>query len=236
MSSYHPNRAVLGLAVAALALGGSACAHVGQDDFDSEVAELRGMISDGDRQNQEQTEALAARLESTEERMRRLESELNALSSEISGMEVEVDRLGSAVRAHVPIHFGFDESEIPEEGRELVRRFASVVAEHYPTAYLTVEGFTDPAGPAEYNLQLGLARAESVRAGLTENGLDPERIRTVTYGEDTRRLMTQRGSPDGAGRENRRVVIAIDAISPEMGWRPSTSASTGAGAGTGSGS
>ena len=210
-------KTVFGLAAAAAILAGTGCAHVGQDEFEGQIADLRQLIQEGDQTNAERTDALAARLDDAEARMSRLESALRELSSEFEGMRVEMDGLRTAVRAHVPIHFGFDQSEVPEGGEELLERFGSAVNEYYPQAFLTVEGFTDPVGSEEYNLRLGQARADAVRDYLVDDGLAPERIRTVSYGEDTRRLMSDQGGPDGTGRENRRVVIVIDAISPDTG-------------------
>jgi len=216
MNFDTPRNPLLGVGVAALVLMGTGCAHVGQEEFDGQIADLRQMIQEGDQANTERANALEARLDDTERRMTRLERELSTLSGEFDGMKVELNRMSMAVRAHVPIHFGFDESEVPEGGEELLDRFGSVVAEFYPTAFLTVEGFTDPVGTEDYNMRLGQARADAVRSHLLDSGPDPERIRAVSYGEDTRRLLSDRGGPDGEGRENRRVVIVIDAISPDM--------------------
>ena len=76
---------------------------------------------------------------------------------------------------------------------------------------MTVEGFTDPTGPAAYNLALGQRRAEAVQRYLVESELfSPERIRAVSYGEDTSRLVSPgQGGPE-AGLENRRVVLVIE--------------------------
>jgi peptidoglycan-associated lipoprotein len=87
-----------------------------------------------------------------------------------------------------------------------------VLSEYYPEALITVEGFTDPSGSAAYNLRLGQARADNVRGYLvTQSGLSDGQVRSVSYGEDTSRLVRPGAQGPGMeGRENRRVVIVID--------------------------
>jgi peptidoglycan-associated lipoprotein len=87
-----------------------------------------------------------------------------------------------------------------------------VAREYYPDALITVEGFTDPSGSEEYNLRLGQRRAEAVAAYLTEmSDLTGDKLRAVSYGEDTRRLVMPEGwGPGAPGWENRRVVLVID--------------------------
>jgi outer membrane protein OmpA-like peptidoglycan-associated protein len=46
------------------------------------------------------------------------------------------------------------------------------------------EGHTDSVGTNEYNYFLGLKRAAAVSALFLKQGLSPERIKVVSYGED----------------------------------------------------
>src|SRR5690606_20343656 len=123
-----------------------------------------------------------------------------------------VQRLEASLRFTAPVHFGFDEATVDAEARESLQRFAGVVGSHYPTAVVTVEGFTDPSGSAEYNLRLGQRRADAVKSVLVdEAGMNGERVRAVSYGEDTRRLVQPGESgPGQQGRANRRVVLVIE--------------------------
>jgi peptidoglycan-associated lipoprotein len=123
-----------------------------------------------------------------------------------------VERLETAIRFNMPVYFGFDEDEIRAQDRGVLDRFAQVVKEYYPVSLVTVEGFTDPSGSAAYNKRLGMRRAESVKSYLVQaNGLSPDLLRTVSYGEEVARQIRegQRG-PGNEGWENRRVVLVID--------------------------
>ena len=45
-------------------------------------------------------------------------------------------------------------------------------------------GRTDPRGTERYNLQLGLERAEKVKAYLVASGVDAKRVRTASLGKE----------------------------------------------------
>ena len=122
-----------------------------------------------------------------------------------------VERLETSLRVHAPVHFGFDDARLERDQVEVLERLASVLKDHYPEAVLTVEGFTDPAGSAEYNMRLGKARAEEVRSYLIAQGLMGHQVRAVSYGESAdRQVIPGAAGPGAAGRENRRAVIVID--------------------------
>jgi outer membrane protein OmpA-like peptidoglycan-associated protein len=88
-------------------------------------------------------------------------------------------------------------------------RFASVAAKYYPGSKVTVEGFADPAGSVEYNLNLSRRRANAVRSYVTSRGLDASLVQAVGYGES--RLVRPEASRYQPGAElNRRVVFVIE--------------------------
>lgn len=201
------------LAVAAALVVTAGCATVKQDEFRAEMDRVRAEMAEGDAAVESRlngrVDGVETSLMELENRMSALETDLRALGAE---MDATVQRLEASLRFTAPIHFGFDEAVVDAQGRETLERFAAVVGEHYPSAVVTVEGFTDPAGSAEYNLGLGQRRAEAVKSVLVdEAGMMGEQIRAVSYGEDTRRLVQPGQSGPGArGMANRRVVLVIE--------------------------
>ena len=183
----------------------ASCAHVSRKDLDAELNTLRDDLT----QRMDQGDAaLAARVDGMAGDLAALRVELNSMEREFG---VKVSELEASLRVQVPVHFGFDESEVEADGREVLDRFAGVVGRHYPGARITVEGFTDPAGSAAYNLRLGQRRADAVRGYLVAQGMSGDQIRAVSYGENTDRLVAPGAKgPGGAGWENRRVVFVID--------------------------
>lgn len=192
-------------ALAALGLAGAltgCAAGVKQETFSDEIEQLREEMRSGDEQ-------LSRRIDEMSSRTDRLESQLQSLQEEF---DVTVERLQGMLRFNVPVHFAFDDASIREADKPILDRFAKVAKDFYPDAVITVEGFADPAGPMGYNLSLGQRRAESVATYLVKNGgLDRERIKTVSYGEASKRQVVPGAQgPGEAGLENRRVALVID--------------------------
>jgi peptidoglycan-associated lipoprotein len=208
-------------AVLALLTFTTACAHVGQQEFDDRLASLRADLTD---QMEAGDEAVVQRLADTEARLAALESDVAALEEEFGAT---VERLETALRFHIPVHFGFDDDGLNPGARDILARFGEVAREYYPGSLITVEGFTDPAGTSDYNLQLGQRRAESVKAHLVNvEGFNADQVRAVSYGEDSRRLVTAGFGPGDTGWQNRRVVLVID----HDGTAPAGGAVSGGGA------
>ncbi len=203
------NRALRGTAVLAVVATVSGCATVKQDEFQAEMERVRAEMTAGD-------EALDARITANESAIGDVEMRLDRIQSDLQQLATEFDatvqRLETALRFAAPVHFAFDDATVRAEDRELLQRFSSVVNEHYPDALITVEGFTDPSGSAAYNLRLGQRRADAVKAFLVDQGRMPgQQIRTVSYGEDTSRLVDANAAgPGQTGIANRRVVLVIE--------------------------
>jgi peptidoglycan-associated lipoprotein len=191
--------------VLAVALSVASCAHVSQKDLDGQLTTLRGDLV----QRMDQGDAaLGARVDGLAGDLAALRTELDAMEREFG---VKVEELEASLRVHVPVHFGFDQDALEPGGREVLDRFAGVASRYYPGARVTVEGFTDPAGTAAYNLRLGQRRAEAVKGYLVAQGVSAERVRAVSYGENTERLVAPDAQGPGTdGWENRRVVLVID--------------------------
>ena len=197
---------------AALTFAGltAACAHVGQDQFDAELAALRAAIEQATGDSGDSNRRTRAQ-------MAQLEAQLDGLARGLSQLEqdfdVTVQRLETAVRFAMPVYFGFDRANLRPEDLPVLDRFAGVVGEYYPDALLTIEGFTDPSGSETYNLARGQRRAEAVQRYLIESqGFSPQHVRTVSYGEDASRLVAPGQSGQQAGWENRRVVLVIEHV------------------------
>jgi peptidoglycan-associated lipoprotein len=82
-----------------------------------------------------------------------------------------------------PIYFDFDKSEIREDNLPVLEGIAAWMMEK-PEARLKIEGHCDERGTKEYNLALGERRALSVRSHLTGLNVNPQRLHTISYGEE----------------------------------------------------
>lgn len=190
---------------AVVALGVAACARVKPDELAEELAQVRAEMQEGD-QNVEGN--LSSRIDGVESQLSSLEQDLSALREDF---DVTVERMEAAIRFNTPVHFAFDDAAVQTEHHDVLNQFANVVQSHYPGAMVTVEGFADPAGSAEYNRQLGLERAEAVVEHLLGAGLPETQVRAVSYGSsEDRQVAPGEQGPGDDGWQNRRVSFVID--------------------------
>jgi peptidoglycan-associated lipoprotein len=75
-----------------------------------------------------------------------------------------------------------------------------------PEARITIEGHCDERGTREYNLGLGQRRAKATKDYLVAAGIDPNRIKTVSYGKERPFAL---GHDESAWRLNRRAHFVL---------------------------
>ncbi len=101
--------------------------------------------------------------------------------------------------------FDVDSSTLKAGAYNEVNRVAQVLVQ-YPQTNIMVAGHTDSTGSEDYNQTLSERRAMSVKNALVGQGVSPERVTTIGYGES--QPIADNGT--AAGRQmNRRVVITI---------------------------
>lgn len=101
------------------------------------------------------------------------------------------------------IYFAFDSSEVAEQDRALVAAHAAFLAAN-PQVVVSLEGHTDERGSREYNIGLGDHRAQAVRRMLEFQGVTPNQVSTVSYGEEKPAV---EGHDESAWSMNRRVEL-----------------------------
>lgn len=99
------------------------------------------------------------------------------------------------------IYFDYDKSALTEDSKTRLEANAMWLADN-PEATLVLEGHCDERGTGDYNLALGQRRAERAREYLVNLGVEPERLKTVSYGEEVPAVS---GSTEAAWAKNRRV-------------------------------
>jgi peptidoglycan-associated lipoprotein len=111
------------------------------------------------------------------------------------------------------VYFEYDRSSVKSSEVPKVQRVATYL-KNQPNAMLRVEGNCDERGTEEYNRSLGERRALAVRELLIASGVAPDRVTTVTYGEDK---PAESGHDEAAWSKNRRadfVVLTPGAATP----------------------
>jgi len=126
----------------------------------------------------------------------------------IPGTEVErVDEDTLLVHFENDVLFEVDSSRVDSDGRMTLEDLAGVLEDYDKTA-VVVQGHTDSTGSEEYNLELSERRAEAVRRYLSTLGVDPGRLATMGFGEES--PVASNDSESGR-RQNRRVDILLRA-------------------------
>lgn len=92
-----------------------------------------------------------------------------------------------------------------QENENTIQQVAAYMNQH-PNTYIFVEGHCDERGPETYNLALGARRANVVREALIQQGVNGDRIFTVSYGKE-RPLV--RENHEEAWSKNRRAEFKI---------------------------
>ena len=101
--------------------------------------------------------------------------------------------------------FQLDSYALTSTGQHILARQASWLTTH-PAVSFTIEGHCDERGTREYNLALGDRRAKSAADFLIAQGINPSRIRTISYGKERPEAT---GSDDAAYAQNRRAVSIV---------------------------
>ena len=81
------------------------------------------------------------------------------------------------------VFFTTDSTDLTPEAKSTLRGQADWL-NRYPTFTVTIEGHADERGTREYNIALGARRAEATRSYLTTLGVNPRRMRTISYGKE----------------------------------------------------
>jgi len=80
-------------------------------------------------------------------------------------------------------HFAFDKALLTSEDRHQLQTLAAALKSN-AAARIQIAGNCDERGTEEYNLLLGQKRAAVAKRYLTQLGIDPARLDTISYGKD----------------------------------------------------
>jgi peptidoglycan-associated lipoprotein len=81
------------------------------------------------------------------------------------------------------VYYEFDSISLAAEAQEILKHNAEWLKAH-PESRVEVEGHCDDLGTAEYNLALGAKRAQAAKDFLVSEGIDPDRLVTISYGKE----------------------------------------------------
>jgi peptidoglycan-associated lipoprotein len=128
------------------------------------------------------------------------------LGRDLPGIEGFMEPSGELARIFQRIHFDTDDYTVRGDNNlRCAKEIAAYMNKHRNT-YVFIEGHCDERGAASYNLALGARRSNSVRNYLIKQGVDLNRLFTVSYGKE-KPLTKGHGATDW--RENRRAQFRV---------------------------
>ena len=107
----------------------------------------------------------------------------------------------------VAVYFDFNSKVLNKESKDVLTAFAKVLnADNTLKVLLT--GHTDDVGNEEYNYQLGLDRAEVVKAFLVKNGVNAKKITTESLGLKNQETFKNKSQAEVRSL-NRKTIIEV---------------------------
>jgi peptidoglycan-associated lipoprotein len=100
------------------------------------------------------------------------------------------------------VYFDYNDATIREDSKTMLSKVAQALGQS--SAKLEIEGHCDVRGSTEYNLHLGERRARSVQKYLVTQGVAPDRIDVISYGEEQ---PVDLGTSEDAHQKNRRAEL-----------------------------
>jgi peptidoglycan-associated lipoprotein len=97
-------------------------------------------------------------------------------------------------------YFDTDKSDLRPDARAALSKTADFL-KSYPSIKVTIEGHCDERGSTEYNLGLGVRRADAVKQYIVSLGVSADRIATTSFGKEKPFCME---SNEACWQQNRR--------------------------------
>ncbi len=132
------------------------------------------------------------------------------LRKQLEGTGVRVERTGNDIRLIMPgdVTFETNSASLNSSFFEVLNSVGLVLNE-YKSTLVSVAGYTDSTGTADYNQKLSERRATTVALYLHGRGVAQERLAAIGHGESN--PVASNSTAEGRAR-NRRVEITLDPI------------------------
>lgn len=126
-----------------------------------------------------------------------------------SNLNNTTNDLGTDAAFHAAVqdaYFDYDSYDLRPDAQTSAAQAASYLNSH-PSIRVTVGGYCDERGSAEYNLALGENRANSAKTALVSAGVSASRIRVISFGKEKQFCSEQ---AETCWQQNRRAQFSMD--------------------------
>jgi outer membrane protein OmpA-like peptidoglycan-associated protein len=171
----------------------------------AEIAALKETTTGLNENQQKFSKTAEEALARAEKALARAEEALT--SAEEAGKLAKGKLLFEVTFTYESVHFGFDLSNLSDEAKAALDYFAERMKTENKNVYIEIQGHTDSVGTDEYNLRLGMARAEAAKTYLyTKHGIPLHRMSIFSYGES--KPIAENDTPQNRAI-NRRITIVV---------------------------
>jgi len=132
-------------------------------------------------------------------------NDLMAALDELEKKEAVAPAGGAMAPGNYTVYFDFDRAVINAAGQQVINQVLADARMHPPSS-VSVTGHTDTVGPADYNMALGLRRADAVRTALISGGVPADKITVASRGFTDLAVPT---GPNVREAKNRRAEIIL---------------------------
>jgi peptidoglycan-associated lipoprotein len=105
------------------------------------------------------------------------------------------------------IHFGFNKYAFTNRDIAILKKDASFL-KHNPNIVVQIQGNCDRRGSEGYNLALGWRRANAAKVYLEKLGINPKRLKTISYGKEKPICTAHTGSCYAINRRDHFAVVS----------------------------
>ncbi len=159
-----------------------------------------------------QTDEIAKIKEANVEKDKKIDGELAAVREAVVRAEKAAKLRKGKLLYKVTISdesvsFAFNKTEISKEAEAALDTLAGVLVAENKDVYMEIQGHTDNRGTEAFNLELGFARAETIKRYLhVRHGIPLHRMSVISYGE-SKPVVENKTREDRA--KNRRVELIV---------------------------
>jgi outer membrane protein OmpA-like peptidoglycan-associated protein len=157
-------------------------------------------------------ERRAAELARSDARETRVE--IDALRADLSDLQAQQTERGLVVTLG-DVLFETDRAELKPGAERALDGLVRALRDD-PAASVSIEGHTDSVGGRDYNIDLSLRRAETVKDYLASRGIDPGRVSARGLGAD---YPVASNATEAGRQQNRRVEVVVQTQVATLGRR-----------------
>lgn len=164
------------------------------------VGAVAGILMGGQVEKANQLDEVTTKLDESKNQQQALETEIADLhdsleqKQSLSGAKVDWITQGLTLN----LMFTTNSSELSQADQSMIQRLSKVLGE-YPELNIKLDGYADPRGSKDDNLQLSLKRTRAVEQAFESLGINSSRLSIQAHGESK----AKKGSNDGYAMDRR---------------------------------